>query len=223
MIPLKDNLKPLKFPLVNIFLIISNIAVFIYQLQLTEEAHMEFLFSYGAIPQRFFLLANTPWMPEFWLPLLTSIFLHGGWLHLFGNIIFLWVFGDNVEDRFGHVPYFLFYLFAGVAASFFHAVFNPVSQVPAIGASGAIAGVLGAYFILFPRAKVLALLPLGFFITTVYLPAMAFLFLWFLLQIFNAVIVETVGAAGTVAWWAHIGGFVVGALLTILYLILRRF
>lgn len=218
MIPLKDNLRPLKFPLVNIFFIISCIVIFIYQLGLGNQAQMQFVFDYGVVPQRFFLLIDTPWVPEFWVPMLSSMFLHGGWLHLLGNILFLWVFGDNVEDRFGHFTYFLFYLLSGVVASTFHIAFNPLSEMPAIGASGAIAGVLGAYFILFPRAKVLALIPLGFFITTIYLPATVFLFLWFLLQLFNAVILETAGAAGTVAWWAHIGGFVCGIILALLYL-----
>jgi membrane associated rhomboid family serine protease len=138
------------------------------------------------------------------------MFLHGGWFHLLGNMLYLWVFGDNVEDRIGHGGYLLFYLAAGAAGSLSHIAANPQSAVPTIGASGAIAGILGAYFIFFPRAKVLTLIPIGIFITTAYLPAYLFLVLWFFLQVFNAFLSGLSTATETVAWWAHIGGFVLG-------------
>jgi hypothetical protein len=147
---------------------------------------------------------SPPFSP--WLTLLTCIFLHGGWLHFLGNMWFLFIFGDNVEDRLGHVGYLLFYLFCGVAASATHLATDPTSPVPTIGASGAIAGVMGAYFLLYPRAMVLSAVPLFFFLEMVVLPAPIFLGVWFLIQLFQG----TSGQAAGVAWWAHIGGFAVG-------------
>jgi membrane associated rhomboid family serine protease len=145
-----------------------------------------------------------------WLTLLTCIFLHGGWMHLLGNMWFLFIFGDNVEDCFGHFGYLLFYLGCGVAASAAHLAVNPGSSVPTIGASGAIAGVMGAYMYLYPRATVLALVPLFVFFYLTVLPAPLFLGIWFLLQFFSGVFAITATQAAGVAWWAHIGGFVVG-------------
>ncbi|MCK5945135.1 MAG: rhomboid family intramembrane serine protease [Planctomycetes bacterium] len=144
-----------------------------------------------------------------WLTPLTCTFLHGGWLHFLGNMLFLWIFGDNVEDRFGRLPFLLFYLGSGVAASLAHLLSAPDSPVPTIGASGAIAGVMGAYLFLYPRARVLALVPLGFLLIDVVLPAPFFLGYWFLLQLIQGSIDS--GHGGGVAWWAHIGGFVIGA------------
>jgi membrane associated rhomboid family serine protease len=144
------------------------------------------------------------------MPLLTSTFLHGGLLHLLGNMLYLWVFGDNVEDRLGHGGYLLFYLAAGAAGSIAHIISNPQSTIPTIGASGAIAGILGAYLLFFPRARVLTLIPIGFFITTAYVPAPLFLFIWFILQVINVSFAGLTAGAQTVAWWAHIGGFVFG-------------
>jgi membrane associated rhomboid family serine protease len=144
--------------------------------------------------------------------ILVSMFLHGGWAHLLGNMLYLWIFGDNVEDRLGHLKYLVFYLACGWAATLAHAWANPQSAMPAIGASGAIAGVLGAYLVIFPRARVLTLIPLGFFLRLTELPAVIVLGLWFVLQLFSGV--ASLGArtaeAGGVAWWAHIGGFAVG-------------
>jgi len=205
MIPLKDSVRPKKYPYVNITLIFLNIAIFIYQLSLGEAALIELYYRYGVIPQNFLALQG-----DTILPFLTSMFLHGGWFHLLGNMLYLWVFGDNVEDRIGHGGYLLFYLAAGAAGSLSHIAANPQSAVPTIGASGAIAGILGAYFIFFPRAKVLTLIPIGIFITTAYLPAYLFLVLWFFLQVFNAFLSGLSTATETVAWWAHIGGFVLG-------------
>jgi membrane associated rhomboid family serine protease len=142
---------------------------------------------------------------------ITAMFLHGGWMHVISNMLFLWVFGDNVEDRLGHLKYLLFYLAAGIIGSISHIITNPTSEVPIIGASGAVAGVLGAYFILFPRARILTLVPIIIFITFLEIPAVVFLAMWFILQIFNGT-ASLGGAANPVAWWAHVGGFLSGVL-----------
>ena len=205
MIPLRDSVRPKRYPYINILLIFLNIAAFIYQLSLTEAELMGLFHRYGIIPEKFLVLQGAGWFP-----LLSSMFLHGGWFHLLGNMLYLWVFGDNVEDRLGHSGYLLFYLAAGVTSGLTHIFANPGSAIPTIGASGAVAGILGAYFILFPRARVLTLIPIGFFITTAHLPAVLFLFLWFVMQIFNALLAGVTAATQTVAWWAHIGGFVLG-------------
>jgi hypothetical protein len=153
--------------------------------------------------------APTPLPPVF--TLLSCIFLHGGWMHFLGNMWFLWIFGDNVEDRFGHLGYLIFYLLAGVGASASHLAFNGSSTMPTIGASGAIAGVMGAYYVLYPHARVLTLIPFFYFFHTVMLPASLYLGLWFLLQLYQGAASVTRAVSGGVAWWAHIGGFVLGA------------
>lgn len=140
------------------------------------------------------------------------MFLHGGWFHLLGNMLYLWIFGDNVEDRMGHIRYVLFYLISGYTATLTHVYFMPESDVPMVGASGAIAGVLGAYLIMFPKARVLTLLPIGIFISIIRIPALLFLGLWFLLQVINQTAVASADAQ-SVAWWAHIGGFAAGMIL----------
>ncbi len=148
------------------------------------------------------------------LTIFTSMFLHGGWMHIIGNMWFLWIFGDNVEDFLGHLNYFMFYVFGGVVASITHFFLNPGSTVPTIGASGAIAAVMGAYFILYPRAKVLTLIPIFIIFEFVELPAFIFLGIWFLFQFFLGSLEKAANnAAGGVAWWAHFGGFVYGAVL----------
>ncbi|MGE0757435.1 MAG: rhomboid family intramembrane serine protease [Pirellulaceae bacterium] len=147
-----------------------------------------------------------------WFTLLTCIFLHGGWMHFLGNMWFLYIFGDNVEDRIGHIGYLIFYLFCGVMASVAHLLTSAGSSIPTIGASGAIAGVMGAYFLLYPRAMVTSIVPIFFFIQIVVLPAPLFLGIWFLFQFLQGATITSVETTG-VAWWAHIGGFVVGAAL----------
>ncbi|MFY9114664.1 MAG: rhomboid family intramembrane serine protease [Dethiobacteria bacterium] len=220
MIPLRDNIRSRKFPLVNISLIVVYFWVFFYQIRLLPEEAYRFVYAYGLVPQDFlnslFLPFNgnqelgTLVMGTF-APLVTAIFLHGGWLHLLGNMLYLWIFGDNVEERLGSVRYLAVYLFMGIGGNLAHIIFNPHSTAPVIGASGAIAGVLGIYFLVFPRAKVLTLLPLGFFITFVHVPAVLFLALWFILQVFNALIAQNMAmGAEQVAWWAHVGGFLLG-------------
>ena len=157
MIPLGDSIRPQKRPYINILFIVLNIVIFVYQLGLTKVELIEFIYRYGVIPEKFLLFQGLNWFP-----LVSSTFLHGGWLHLLGNMLYLWVFGDNIEDRLGHAGYFVFYLAAGAVSGLAHIIANPLSAVPTVGASGAVAGVLGAYFILFPHARVLTLIPVGF-------------------------------------------------------------
>ncbi|HOL18063.1 MAG TPA: rhomboid family intramembrane serine protease [Bacillota bacterium] len=218
MIPLRDSVPARKFPLVNIIFIIINVVVFIYQQTLPEMQWQQFVLTYGMVPARLTggvaaFLSREQGLEALAagaFPLISANFLHGGWLHLIGNMVYLWVFGDNIEGRLGHLRYLFVYLLMGAASQLCHVVAHPLSAIPLVGASGAIAGVLGAYFILFPHSRVLTLLPLGFFITFVHIPAVIFLALWFVLQLLNATL-----AAGVqpVAWWAHVGGFVIGAIV----------
>jgi membrane associated rhomboid family serine protease len=188
-----------------------NVAAFLYEISLGPGL-LPFLDRYAVVPAR--LLGNAPLAPRELLTPVTAMFLHAGWFHLLGNLLYLYIFGDNVEDTLGHAAYLLFYLCCGVASFAFQLLFHPGSEVPNIGASGAIAGVLGAYFVLFPRARVVTLLPLFVIFTVVEIPALAFLGLWFLLQfVSGAAALGRSSAAGGVAWWAHVGGFVVGMLL----------
>jgi hypothetical protein len=213
MIPLRDNNPSRTVPFVNYALIAANLAVFVYQLLLGPRLE-GFFHAFGVVPGRFFAeLPSQFHHPGLYLPFLTSQFLHGGFLHLGGNMLSLWIFGDNVEDRLGHFRYLLFYLGAGLAAGAVHALLNAGSPLPSIGASGAIAGVMGAYVVWFPGARVLTLVPIVVFIQFIEIPAVFFLGFWFLMQFFSGVL--TLGDArtfqqGGVAWWAHIGGFAVG-------------
>lgn len=214
-IPLKDLNPSRRYPFVNYTLILLNVATFLYQfnlrLTLTPRAFDAFLFSYAVVPTRFlgFLGGHTSFEVAF-LPLLTSMFLHAGFLHIAGNMLFLWIFGDNVEDNFGHLPYLLFYLVSGVGAGLLQSLFNLHSDIPALGASGAISGVMGAYILLYPRARILTLV----FIFVLPIPAVVVLGSWFLLQFLSGMSALGAGVMGGVAWWAHIGGFLLGMLLT---------
>ncbi|HHW40895.1 MAG TPA: rhomboid family intramembrane serine protease [Syntrophomonadaceae bacterium] len=212
MIPLRDSARSRKFPIVNVFFIIINVLVFLKEITLTNHQLNYISYVYGVIPARVQtqLAAGAP-LVAVAVPFITAMFLHGSWLHILGNMLYLWIFGDNVEDRMGHLPYLIFYLVVGVAGSIAHIMANPGSQIPIIGASGAIAGVLGAYFISYPRARILTLLPLPFFVTLIEVPAFFFLPFWFILQLLNGL--STNIAANPVAWWAHIGGFVAGMIL----------
>ncbi len=221
MIPLRDNLRPARFPIINISLIIINALIFVSQSAMGPEETLQLFYLYGVIPQRILELSGSGPLPSLYIPFITSIFLHVSWFHLLSNMLYLWVFGDNVEDRLGHGGYLLFYLASGIAASLAHIFTEPSSPVPVIGASGAIAGILGIYFIFYPRARVLTLIPIGFFITTARISAKYFLIFWFFLQIFNAFLLSG-GNAQTVAWWAHIGGFIFGAAAGILWLFWKR-
>lgn len=221
MIPLRDNVRPKKFPVINISLIIVNALIFFYQTTLTQEELLQLFIHYGVIPRQFFELSGGGALPEVWFPFISATFLHGSWFHLLSNMLYLWVFGDNVEDRLGHGGYLLFYLAAGAAASLAHILTNPASPVPVIGASGAIAGVLGIYFIFYPQARVLTLIPIGFILTTARISAKFFLIFWFALQLLNVFLLAGANAQA-VAWWAHIGGFIFGAAIGVLGLFWKK-
>jgi membrane associated rhomboid family serine protease len=216
-IPIRDSPRPRTWPAVNVLLIVVNVLVFLFELQLGRQLD-GFIEVFGFIPRRFFgweQLGGAPLDPWRYVPLLTANFLHGGWLHIIGNMWFLGVFGDNVEDRLGHGRYLLFYLLCGACSMLIQGMVFPGSRVPAVGASGAIAGVLGAYLLLYPHARVLTLIPIVIIPWFVELPAVVFLGVWFLIQLLNgsAGLSPTAGQAAGVAWWAHAGGFLVGMAL----------
>ena len=214
MIPLKDATAPARKPVVTMAMIAACSAVFLWQQSLDFAAQRRVVDALGAIPAVLLTDARLPpdltWIPRYAAPF-TSIFLHGGWLHLLGNMLYLWIYGDNVEDCLGHVRYLVFFLLCGAAAVALQALSEPQSAYPIIGASGAISGVLGAYLLFFPRAKVLTLVLLPFFFTTLRLPAMLLLLLWFAVQLVSDLAVHDGGAG--VAFRAHIGGFLVGMML----------
>lgn len=215
MIPLK-NLRPrVRFPAITLAIIIANFLVFFYQLSLPSRALQSFIFTYSLIPARLqlALAASQFTMREAFLPFLTSMFLHAGWLHIIGNMWFLWLFGGNVEDRLGHVPYLGFYILCGLGAGIVQTLFSLGSRIPSLGASGAIAGVLGAYIVLFPSSKILTLVTLFFWWFFARLPAVLFIGLWFIVQFLSGVSSLGSAAEGGVAWWAHVGGFLLGMLL----------
>ena len=214
-IPLKDLNPSRTYPFVNITLILANVVAFLYQVGLEattpRRAFDALLLSYSTVPSRFpaFLAGHASFEVSF-LPLATSMFLHSGFLHLAGNMLFLWIFGDNVEDFFGHLGYFFFYLVCGIGAGLLHVLFNFYSNVPAVGASGAISGVMGAYMLLYPRARILTLV----FIFPLPVPAVVFLGLWYVMQFLAGLSTLGVKVTGGVAVWAHVGGFLLGMLLT---------
>jgi membrane associated rhomboid family serine protease len=212
LIPLRDTVRSRTAPVVTVALIAVNVLVFLHEVALGPYLE-RFVMAYGLIPGRLVDWPGDPLDPARFLPLLTSMFWHGGWLHLLGNMLYLWIFGDNVEDRLGHFRYLLFYLAAGIAAALTQVALNPTSALPTVGASGAIAGVLGAYLISYPRARVLTFVPLFIFPWFVEIPAFAYLILWFLMQLLAGI--GSLGApeTGGVAVWAHVGGFVAGVVL----------
>ncbi|MBP8302835.1 MAG: rhomboid family intramembrane serine protease [Phycisphaerae bacterium] len=225
MFPLFDTTPRRQIPLVTIALIGTNTLVFAMQLSLPRPALEHFLRVFGVVPAWF---VDPAWARELGysasccLPLVTSVFLHGGWLHLISNMWALWIFGDNVEDRMGPVRFLLFYLACGVISGVVHIATNLDSTVPTIGASGAIAGVLGAYLVLFPLARVVVVVPLLFWPFFFELPAMVYLGVWFLMQFFSGTLaLAAPQAAGGIAWWAHIGGFAAGILSHRAFLIHR--
>ena len=209
-IPLKDLTPHRQYPIVNVILILTNVGVFLYQLALPPQLFQAFVMTNATVPARFpeFLAGQVSFSGAF-LPLLTSMFLHAGVAHIAGNMLFLWIFGDNIEDSFGHAWYLLFYLACGVGSGLLHILFNLNSPLPALGASGAISGVMGAYFVLYPRSRILTLV----FIFLVPIPAVFILGYWFVLQFLSGV--GSLGAVSTggVAWWAHVGGFLLGILV----------
>jgi membrane associated rhomboid family serine protease len=212
MIPLRDTIPSRSFPFINISLIIANLATFLYQLSLGNQVE-RFIFTYGLIPAHLFS-GDYPLAAHFY-PLFTAMFLHGSWFHILGNMLYLWIFGDNIEDRLGHLRYLLFYLLSGIGAALTQIIVHPNSSYPMVGASGAIAGVLGAYLILFFHSRIVTLIPIFFFLQVREIPAFVFLLFWILMQFLNgtATFSHTNQITDGVAWWAHIGGFFSGILL----------
>ena len=212
MIPLRDTTRSDSFPVVNTILIISNVIVFLYELSLGQGFN-HFIFQHGLIPGSLLSSTNTEIVERF-SPFFTSLFIHGGFLHLLGNILFLYIFGDNVEDKMGHFKYLVFYIICGFSAAIFQTLTNIHSPIPMIGASGAISGVLGAYLIFFPKSRILTLLPIFFFIQLIHIPAAVFIFVWFIFQFLSGMAtLPAKPGIGGVAFWAHIGGFVSGLIL----------
>jgi membrane associated rhomboid family serine protease len=215
MIPLRDENPSKTIPIVNTFLILANLSVFVYQNFFLPGGGEPLILRLGFIPYE---IANAVDLsPKNLVPMpltiITSMFIHGGWLHLLSNMLYLWIFGDNVEDLLGHFKYLFFYLMCGVMASLTHGFLNLSSQVPTIGASGAIAGVLGAYIFLFPRARIRTLLILVVFIHVVSIPAIILLGYWILIQVLSGITELGSRTTGGIAWFAHIGGFVTGLVL----------
>jgi membrane associated rhomboid family serine protease len=222
MIPLRDDQPVFSTPFVNYFLIVLNVLVFLFELSVGLQSHRqlnELMFQFGVVPHyEIGLLTGVPVFAPgaALLPIFTSMFLHASWAHILGNMWVLWIFGDNIEDYLGHFRYLVFYLISGLAASFTHILLNPNSRIPSIGASGAIAGIMGAYFVLYPRARVLTWFPPIFLF---HVPAWLMLGYWFLTQFFSgaASIAETAQTTGGIAFWAHVGGFIVGILMIKLF------
>lgn len=214
MIPLRDTQPSYTFPFVTVAIIALNVLAFLYEFTMDPYEFNFFIAHHGVIPARLQ-----------WVDVLTSIFLHDGWLHLIGNMWFLWIYGDNVEDILGHAQYLVFYLLCGLAATMVHVVFNADSSAPTIGASGAIAGVMGAYVVKFPHSKITTLVLVVVFITTMEIPAYLILLYWFVIQFFSGV--GSMGhshlSQGGVAWFAHIGGFLAGVALILVMRTRERF
>jgi membrane associated rhomboid family serine protease len=204
MFPLSDVIPSRTVPVVTIGLIIVNAVVFLYQVTLPAPVLEQFVSRYALIPAYFS-----------WANVVTSMFLHAGWMHVIGNMLYLWIFGDNVEDRLGHFRFLLFYLASGFAAAILQLMINAFSSVPMVGASGAIAGVMGAYFVLYPESRVLTAVFVLIFFDLVEIPAIFFLGIWFVMQVLSGVGSLGVASTGGTAFWAHIGGFVVGVIVGI--------
>jgi membrane associated rhomboid family serine protease len=204
MFPLRDTQPSYSRPVVTVLLIVVNMLAFLFETSLDDYSRNLLIELYGVVPDRLYLPS-----------VVTSMFLHGGWMHVLGNMWFLWIFGDNVEDSLGHGKFLIFYLLSGIAAAVAHILLNPYSNLPTVGASGAIAGVMGAYLIKFPHARILTLVPIFFFFTTFEVPAVLMLAYWFIIQLFSGAgsIARTHASEGGVAWFAHVGGFLAGMLL----------
>lgn len=215
MIPYKDDNPTSTFPFVTISIIVVNAAVFLIWF-LSPTDREKIIFTYGAIPAEM-LSFNVGHMKN----VLISMFLHGGLFHIAGNMLYLWIFGNNIEDRLGHFRFLVFYLFCGIVAAFSHAITEPSSVIPMIGASGAVSGILGAYLLLYPHAKVHTILFLGFFVDIIMLPAVVVIGLWAVIQFVSGIITKGMGQGG-VAWFAHVGGFLFGILTIRVWLPQRR-
>ncbi|HKY78884.1 MAG TPA: rhomboid family intramembrane serine protease [Anaerolineales bacterium] len=213
MIPLRDSNRSSSFPVMTWLLIAANTLVFIYELGLSGGQLERFVGAYALVPARIKAAPLT-----YGFTIFSSIFMHAGWFHLISNMWVLFIFGDNVEDRMGSLAYLIFYLLSGAAAGALQTYLTPGSSVPVLGASGAIAGVLGAYIFLFPRARVVTLVPIFFFMSVIEIPALFFLGFWFISQLFAGLASIGAEAAQGVAWWAHIGGFLVGLVVSTIFL-----
>lgn len=226
MFPIRDTIPSRTVPIATWGLIALNSVIFLFELMLDPDDLERFIYLYSIVPARYShpewaVLVGIP-IDNFW-PFITSMFLHGGWLHIIGNMWMLWIFGDNVEDRMGSLRFLLFYLFTGVAAGLTHWLTNMDSTVPTVGASGAISGVLGAYFVLFPHSRIISMFPVFFMPVFFELPAAIYLLFWFMIQIFSGTIAGlTAENVGGIAWWAHVGGFVAGIVFLRLFLPSRR-
>lgn len=219
MIPYKDDNPTTTFPFVTIGIIVLNIFVFLYQ-GMSPSGVERYAFAYGAIPHYIITFDKVqPIHPV--LTIFSAMFMHGGFFHLAGNMLYLWIFGNNIEDRLGHLRFFVFYVFCGIASAYAHAITDTHSLIPMVGASGAISGILGAYLLLFPRALVHTLVFLGFFVTVVKIPALIVIGFWAIIQLINGLISTGFAREGGVAWFAHLGGFIIG-LLTIKLWLPRR-
>jgi len=212
MIPIRDEIKTHRTPVVNYLLILTNVAVFLLTLVFNRNPEDVF-FEFALIPYQIKQGLDLGDMRN----ILTSMFMHAGWFHLLGNMLYLWIFGDNIEDRLGHFKYLLFYIVGGFFAAFAHYMTNPSSTVPTVGASGAVAAVLGAYLVIYPHSRVYTFIPIGFFARLRLVPAAVVLTLWFILQLFSGVGSLGLGYQTGTAYWAHIGGFVFGLLTGILF------
>jgi len=216
MIPIRDDAPRYNTPWINYFLIVLNCLVFLYELQLGPRNLNTLFLTFGMVPARLTAALRVGALAAAFLPVLTSMFMHAGWLHIIFNMWWLWIFGDNVEDSLGHFPYLIFYLLSGLGAAVVHLIFNWGSRVPSVGASGAIAGVMGAYFVLFPSARVLTFI----FVFFTWLPAWLILGYWFVLQFLTGAATSMAagqGSSGGIAVWAHVGGFLAGVVMIKLF------
>lgn len=220
MIPLRDTERRTSKPVVVLLIMAANVIVFIHELTLGDSIE-GFIFSWGLVPQKYFAYASMGPGAYFdrFTPILTSMFVHGGFAHILFNMLFLYIFGDNVEDHMGKLKFLIFYLLCGTSAAYLQLYLSPGSKLPMVGASGAIAGVLGGYLVLFPRARVLSLVPIFLFVQIVELPAYVFIGFWFLLQfvVGTASLLSSASDSGGVAYFAHVGGFVAGLVLVKLF------
>jgi membrane associated rhomboid family serine protease len=212
MIPLYDTVRPHKVPVVNYVLIAANILTFLYEIGLDSTALRELVITWGLTPALLAAYPHTAWVTIF-----TSMFLHGGWFHMLTNMWVLFIFGDNVEARMGGAAFSVFYVLSGVAAGLLQAFLLPSSMTPVIGASGAIAGVLGAYLVLYPRSRIASLVPIFFIFTLVEVPAFVYLAFWFISQLFSGLMSFEGADSSGIAWWAHVGGFVFGIISSLLF------
>ncbi len=223
MIPLRDTVPSRTFPFVTILLIIINGLIFLFEVSLGEHLQ-SFISVFGLVPKKILSASALDGLSIFSriYPFVTSMFLHGGWFHVLWNMWFLWIFADNVEDHFGHFKFLAFYILFGILAGLAHVYFNQSSAIPTVGASGAIAGVMGAYIVLYPTARVLTIIPIFFIFPILHIPAYVFLGIWFVMQSLSGIASLGMGESmSSVAWWAHIGGFVAG-LLTAIFIFPRK-